>query len=76
MSTLEIRGLARTNQVLAALTALLKLLDEISNLSAGDGMPPPAPPGPPPSGTGHPGPGPLPIIAPEDPPLVLSYAGT
>jgi hypothetical protein len=74
--TLEIRGLKRTNQVLTVLTALLKLLDELGSLHGFDGMPPPPPPGPPPSGTGHPGPGPLPVLAPDDPPLAQSIAGS
>ena len=74
-STLEIRGLKRTNQVLAIAIAFLKLLDELAGLSH-DGMPPPpmpVPP-PPPSGGGNPGPGPYPVLAPDDPPLALSVA--
>ena len=74
-TTLDIHGLKRTNQVLAALIALLKLLDELSTLNAGDGMPPPVPP-PVPTPNGHPGGGPYPVLAPDDPPLDLSYAGT
>jgi hypothetical protein len=57
-STNEIPGLKRTNQVLSAVLAFLKLLDELSNLpDPGQGTPMP-----PPIGTGHPGPlpGPLP----------------
>jgi len=71
-STLEIRGLKRTNQVLAITLALLKLLDELAGLSH-DGSPPPPPqvPPPPPSGGGNPGPGPYPVLAPDDPPLAL-----
>ena len=60
--THEIPWLKRTNQVLSALLAFLKLCDEISQLpDPGDGTPMP-----PPIGTGHPGPlpGPLPCIAP------------
>ena len=60
--TNEIPWLKRTNQVLSALLAFLKLCDEISQLpDPGDGTPMP-----PPIGTGHPGPlpGPLPCIAP------------
>ena len=61
-STNEIPGLKRTNQVLSAVIAFLKLCDEIAQLpDPGDGAPMP-----PPSGTGHPGPlpGPLPCLAP------------
>ena len=74
--TLEIRGLKRANQILTVLTALLKLLDDLASVGPGfDGaQPPPVPPGPPPSGTGHPGPGPLPVVAPDDPPLVEAVA--
>ena len=63
-STNEIPWLKRTNQVLSAVIAFLKLCDEISQLpDPGDGTPMP-----PPGGTGHPGPlpGPLPCIAPWD----------
>ena len=75
-STLDIRGLKRTNQVLAIAIAFLKLLDELAGLSH-DGMPPPPPvPPPPPSGGGNPGPGPYPLLAPDDPPLALSMAGS
>jgi len=74
-TTFEIRGLKRTNQVLALTIALLKLLDELAGLSH-DGMPPPPTPvpPPPPSGGGNPGPGPYPVLAPDDPPLALSVA--
>jgi len=63
-STYELPWLKRTNQVLSAVIAFLKLCDEISQLpEPGDGAPMP-----PPVGTGHPGPlpGPLPCIAPWD----------
>ena len=63
-STNEIPGLRRTNQVLSALVAFLKLVDELANLpNPGEGSPMP-----PPIGTGHPGPGPgpLPLLAPGD----------
>ena len=62
--TNEIPGLKRTNQVLSAVLAFLKLVDEIHDLpDLGGGSPMP-----PPIGTGHPGPGPgpLPLLAPED----------
>jgi hypothetical protein len=74
-STLEIRGLKRTNQVLAIAIALLKLMDELARMS-NDGSPPPPPPvpPPPPSGGGHPGPGPYPVLTPDDPPLALSIS--
>ncbi len=75
-TTLEIRGLKRTNQALAVLIALLKLLDELSTLNPGDGMPPPVPPPVPPAPTGHPGGGPYPALAPDDPPSEMSYAGS
>lgn len=71
-TTLENAGLKRTNQVLAILIALLKLVDEISSLP--DATPPPPMP-PPPIGTGHPGPGPLPSYAPDDPSVALAVAG-
>lgn len=71
-TTLENAGLKRTNQVLAILIALLKLVDEISSLP--DATPPPPMP-PPPIGTGHPGPGPLPSYAPDDPSVALTVAG-
>ena len=60
--TNDLPWLRRTNQVLSAVIAFLKLCDEISQLpDPGDGTPLP-----PPIGTGHPGPGPgpLPSIAP------------
>ena len=60
--THEIPWLKRTNQVLSAVIAFLKLCDEISQLpDPGDGTPMP-----PPIGTGHPGPlpGPHPCLAP------------
>ena len=62
--TNEIPGIKRTNQVLSALLAFLKLVDELHDLpdlAGGSPMPPPI-------GTGHPGPGPgpLPLLAPED----------
>ena len=62
-STNDIPGLKRTNQVLSALIALLKLVDEIRALPDPGG---PEEPMPPPIGTGHPGPlpGPLPIRMP------------
>jgi hypothetical protein len=59
----EIPGLKRTNQVLSAVLAFLKLVDELNEMpSPGEGSPMP-----PPIGTGHPGPGPgpLPLLAPE-----------
>ena len=62
--TNEIPGLKRTNQVLSALIAFLKLCDEISQLpDPGDGTPMP-----PPIGTGHPGPlpGPHPCTTPVE----------
>jgi hypothetical protein len=69
-------GLQRTNQVLAVVNALLKLLDELAALSH-DGSPPPPPavPPPPPSGGGNGLPGPYPGLAPDDPPLSLCPAG-
>lgn len=60
--TNDLPWLKRTNQVLSAVIAFLKLCDEIAQLpDPGDGEPMP-----PPTGTGHPGPlpGPLPSIAP------------
>ena len=62
-STNDIPGLKRTNQVLSALIAFLKLVDEIRALPDPGA---PAEPMPPPVGTGHPGPlpGPLPIRMP------------
>ena len=68
-STLDIRGLKRTNQVLAIAVAFLKLLDELPGLPH-RGVPPPPP------GGGNPGPGPYPLLAPDDPPLALSMAGS
>ena len=63
-STNELPGLKRTNQVLSALIAFLKLCDELSQLpDPGDSAPLP-----PPIGTGHPGPlpGPLPFKTPVE----------
>ena len=60
--TNDLPWLKRTNQVLSAVIAFLKLCDEIAQLpDPGEGEPMP-----PPTGTGHPGPlpGPLPCIAP------------
>jgi hypothetical protein len=61
-TTNEIPGLRRTNQVLSALIAFLKLCDELSQLPDPGG----STPLPPPIGTGHPGPlpGPLPCTTP------------
>ena len=63
-STNEIPGLRRTNQVLSALIAFLKLCDELSQLPDPGG----SAPLPPPIGTGHPGPlpGPLPFTTPME----------
>ena len=63
-ATHDIPWLKRTNQVLSAVIAFLKLCDEISQLpDPGDGTPMP-----PPIGTGHPGPlpGPLPLTTPVE----------
>ena len=62
-STDDIPGLKRTNQVLSALIAFLKLLDELREMPDMGG---PSAPMPPPIGTGHPGPvpGPLPMKMP------------
>ena len=61
----EIPGLKRTNQVLSALIAFLKLIDELRALPDPGG---PNGPMPPPIGTGHPGPmpGPLPLKMPAE----------
>ena len=61
--TSEIPGIKRTNQVLSALIAFLKLLDELRELPDPGG---PSTSMPPPIGTGHPGPlpGPLPLKMP------------
>ncbi len=61
--TEEIPGIKRTNQVLSALIAFLKLIDEMRELPDPGGSTTPMPP---PIGTGHPGPmpGPLPLKMP------------
>jgi len=61
--TNEIPGIKRTNQVLSALIAFLKLIDEMREMPDPGG---PDAPMPPPIGTGHPGPlpGPLPLKMP------------
>jgi len=62
--TSEIPGIKRTNQVLSAVIAFLKLLDELRELPDPGGSSTPMPP---PIGTGHPGPmpGPLPLKMPQ-----------
>jgi hypothetical protein len=75
VTTLGLRELQRTNQVLAIAIAFLKLLDELAALPH-DGSPPPPTtvPPPPPSGGSGGGPGPYPVLAPDDPPLALCPA--